>query len=130
MVLKEFHKNCFACGKSVKNGLNLKFKLLEENTLYGEFKIHKSYQGYDNILHGGIISTILDCSMINLFYMKKGIELKTVKLKILFRQPIPIGKTIIIKAFSDKAIRHFYKAKSQIILGNKVFAEAEGYFRK
>jgi acyl-coenzyme A thioesterase PaaI-like protein len=130
MALKEFHENCFACGKNVKNGLNLKFKLLEDNTLCGEFKIHKSYQGYDNILHGGIISTILDCSMINLFYMKKGIELKTVKLKILFRQPIPVGEVIIVKALMGKPIRHFYKAKSQIILGNKVFAEAEGYFRK
>ncbi|MFA5033759.1 MAG: hypothetical protein WC614_12170 [bacterium] len=130
MVLKEFHKNCFACGKNVANGLNLKFKLLEDDTLYGEFKIDKSYQGYDNILHGGIISTILDCGMINLFYMKNGLELKTVKLKILFRQAIPVGKTIIVKAFVDKPIRHFYKAKSHILIGNKIFAEAEGYFRK
>lgn len=129
MPSKKFHKHCFACGKSVNNGLKLKFKLLEDNTLYGTFKIPKRYQGYDNILHGGIISTILDCGMINLFYVRHNMELKTVKLKILFRQPIPVTETIIVKAFSDKYIKHFYKAKAYIMIGNKIFVEAEGYFR-
>lgn len=119
MVLKRFHEHCFACGENVKNGLKLKFRLLGDDTLYGKLKIHKSYQGYDNVLHGGIISTILDCSMINLFYMKDGLELKTVKLKILFRRPIPVGETIIVKAFNDKYIRHFYKAGAQIIFKSK-----------
>jgi hypothetical protein len=74
---KKFHKNCFVCGKHSKNGLKLKFILHNNNTLSGEFKISKDYQGYDGILHGGIITAILDSSMIHLFYMKEGIELKT-----------------------------------------------------
>ena len=59
MTLKEFHKKSFAGGEHSKNGLKLKFKLLDKETLYGKFKIHKNYQGYDEISHGGIISVVL-----------------------------------------------------------------------
>ena len=68
MRLKEFHKNCFACGEHSVNGLKLKFELLDDGILYSKFKINKNYQGYDNKSHGGIVSTILVSSMINLFY--------------------------------------------------------------
>jgi predicted transcriptional regulator len=127
---KKFHKNCFVCGKHSKNGLKLKFILCNNNTLSGEFKISKDYQGYDGILHGGIITAILDSSMIHLFYMKDGIELKTAKLNMRFIKPVPVEETITIKAVACSDIRHFYKAKSRIICCDTIFAEAEGYFRK
>ena len=127
---KKFHENCFICGKHSKNGLKLKFILHDNNTLSGKFKISNDYQGYDGILHGGIITAILDSSMIHLFYMKDGIKLKTAKLNIRFKKPIPVEETITIKAVAASDIRHFYKAKSQIMLCDTIFAEAEGYFRK
>jgi len=125
----KFHENCFVCGKHSENGLGLKFILHDDDTLSGEFKVSKEYQGYDGILHGGIITTILDSSMIHLFYMKDGIELKTVKLNIRFMRPIPVEETITVKATADGDTRHFYKARAQIMLSGKVFVEAEGYFR-
>ena len=127
--MREFHSNCFACGEYSKNGLKLNF-FLRKNTLAGKFKIFENFQGYDDMVHGGIIATILDSSMVNLFYKKDGLKLKTAKLNIYFRRPIPIGKTVTVKAIVDNNIRHFYKAKSQIIFNNTVYAEAEGYFRK
>ena len=128
--LNTFHKNCYACGEKVKNGLKLKFKLLSNGTVYGKCSLAKWYQGYDRILHGGIISTILDSSMVNLFYLKEGLSLKTAKLNICFRNPIPVDVPLTIKAVVDDHAVHFYKAKSQILLGDKILAEAEGYFRK
>jgi hypothetical protein len=62
--------------------------------------------------------------------MRDGIDLKTAKLNIRFIKPIPVEETINIKAVADSNSRHFYKAKSQIILSDTIFAEAEGYFRK
>ncbi len=127
---EEFHENCFACGQQMGAGLKLKFQLLDSGDLYAEFKINKNFQGYDNISHGGIISTILDSSMVNLFYMKEGLKLKTAKLNICFRKPVPVEKFITIKAVADNHKHHFYRAKSQILSGTVVLAEAEGYFRK
>lgn len=129
MTSKEFHKNCFACGEHSVNGLKLKFKLLDDGSLYSEFKINKNHQGYDNKSHGGIVSTILVSSMINLFYIKDGLKLSTARLNVRFRKPIPVEKAFIIKTVVQQKIRHFYKAKSQIMIDDVVFAEAEGYFK-
>ncbi len=86
-------------------------------------------RGYDDILHGGIISTILDSAMVNLFYLKDGLELKTVRLNLRFIRPIPATKEITIYAAGDINRRHFYKAKAKIMIDNIVFARAEGYFK-
>ena len=130
MRLKEFHKNCFACGEHSVNGLKLKFELLDDGILYSKFKINKNYQGYDNKSHGGIVSTILVSSMINLFYVKDGLKLSTARLNVRFRKPIPVEKPFTVKTVIQQKIRHFYKAKSQIMIGDVVFAEAGGYFKK
>ena len=126
---KEFHENCFACGEYSPKGLKLKYSL-QGNKITGEFKISNDYQGYDDILHGGIIATILDSSMVNLFYKRDGLKLKTAKLNIYFRKSIPVNKQFVVTAIADDTAKHFYKAKSQIRIKDEVFAEAEGYFRK
>ena len=128
--IKAFHENCFACGKNSQIGLKLSFKLLENKTLFGTFTMRDDYKGYDDILHGGIISTILDSSMVNLFHLKNGLELKTAKLNLRFIKSIPLTGTMNIYAVADDDFRHFYKAKSKIVINGEVFAEAEGYFRK
>jgi acyl-coenzyme A thioesterase PaaI-like protein len=129
-MIRNFHKNCFVCGKCSKNGLKLKFVLRDDNTLCGKFRISEEYQGYDGILHGGIITAILDSSMIHLFHIRDGIELKTAKLNIRFRKSIPVTETITINAVADTDAKHFYRAKSYIKVNDTIFAEAEGYFRK
>jgi acyl-coenzyme A thioesterase PaaI-like protein len=126
----KYHENCFACGKNPQNGLKLQFKLIHDNTVSGEYSINNDHQGYDSISHGGIISTILDSSMVNLFYLRDGLKLKTAKLNVRFRKPVPVGAKISISAVAEDSKRHFYKAKSQIIIENTIYAEAEGYFRE
>jgi len=126
----KYHENCFACGRKFQNGLGLQFRLVNDNAVSAEYSIKDDYQGYDNISHGGIISTILDSSMVNLFYLKDGLQLKTAKLTVKFRKPVPVGTKISIKAFSENDERHFYKARALISVDDFVYAEAEGYFRK
>ena len=130
MRSKDFHRKCFACGEESENGLNLKFELLDKGTLSSEFTIKKNYQGYDNRSHGGIVSTILVSSMINIFYIKDGLKLSTARLNVRFRKPIPVEKSVTVRAVVQEKIRQFYKAKSQIMIGDVVLAEAVGYFKK
>ena len=68
--------------------------------------------------------------MINIFYIKDGLRLSTARLNVRFRKSIPVEKTFTIKTVVQQNIRHFYKAKSQIMIGDEVFAEAGGYFKK
>ena len=124
-----FHNKCFGCGKDSLRGLKLKFSF-HDNAIIGEFKIPADYQGYDDIVHGGIITTVLDCSMVNLFLKRDGVSVKTAKLNVSFRRSLPVNETFVVTAVADDSARHFYKANAQIKSGDVVFAEAEGYFRK
>ncbi len=61
---KELHPQraydmCFVCGKNNPMGLQLEFEIVDGvYTTY--FTPDEHYQSYDGILHGGIISTLLD----------------------------------------------------------------------
>jgi uncharacterized protein (TIGR00369 family) len=50
---------CFGC--SVKNPIGLSLRFTEsEESLFAKWTPTENYQGYPNILHGGIIATLLD----------------------------------------------------------------------
>jgi acyl-coenzyme A thioesterase PaaI-like protein len=126
----KFHDKCFGCGEnSSPKGLKLKYSF-QDNKIVGSFKIPPDYQGYDDIVHGGIITTILDCSMVNLFLKRDGISVKTAKLNVRFKRSLPVNRNFVVTAVADDKARHFYKARAWIKMDDKILAEAEGYFRK
>ena len=60
---------CFACGKNNPIGLHLKFDInREKQEIKTVFTPGKNYKGYKDIVHCGIISTVLDEVMVNLAY--------------------------------------------------------------
>ena len=53
---------CFGCGQNNPIGLKLKFKW-DGKTAKAEFTPNKFHQGWSDIIHGGITTTILDEAM-------------------------------------------------------------------
>jgi len=54
-------------------------------------------QGYQGIVHGGIISTVLDESMVKLLYLE-GHKAVTAELNIKLLQPVPPGTVLIFNS--------------------------------
>ena len=52
--------NCFGCCPNNPIGLKLNFILEEDNTVSTKWKPTKLYEGWQNILHGGIQATLMD----------------------------------------------------------------------
>lgn len=105
---------CFACGKDNPIGLRLMF--MENVDSYSTtFTAGPEHQGYDGIVHGGLVSTILDEVMARYIYAK-GFNAVTARLEVRFRQPTPIGKllTVIAKIVSQRG--KLYELKGQVIL--------------
>ncbi|MEW5804920.1 MAG: PaaI family thioesterase [bacterium] len=89
---------CFVCGLKNDEGLQLAFELLEsEKRIRTRFIPQKKYQGYVNIVHGGIISTVLDEAMVNLA-CRLGLQAVTAKLEIRFKKPAWVGEPLSIEA--------------------------------
>ena len=89
------NSNCFVCGKNNPIGLKLKFR--EENNKYlADFIPTTNYQGYDGVLHGGIVSTLIDEITTGYMYYK-GYKAVTAKLEVRFRRPTPIGEKLTVQ---------------------------------
>ena len=54
---------CFVCGKKNPHGLQIDFRLTENGALEGEFIAEERFQGFNGVLHGGILGLLLDESV-------------------------------------------------------------------
>ena len=102
---------CFGCGEDNPIGLHLKFKEVD-GLLCTEFIPAKEHQGYDGIVHGGIIATLLDEAMGKVL-SGKGVMALTATLSVKFKKPIKVGDRLSVCS----------KVKRQS--GRKVWLEAD-----
>lgn len=80
---------CFACGKSNPFGLQLEFATEgEEYVAY--FTPEKRHQGYVGIVHGGIVSTVLDEVMARYVHVL-GHSAVTGEMTVRFKRPARVG---------------------------------------
>lgn len=122
------HEHCFACGpKQTAHSLQLKFEQTSEFEVQGNLWVSPEYQGYDGILHGGIVSTLLDAAMTNCL-LKLGITALTADLHIRFIAPVMVGQTILIKGAMLKHRRHVYFMESTVWSGGSELARATALF--
>lgn len=89
---------CFVCGANNNVGLKLNFKIDRENHQAScSTVISDEYQGWDGIVHGGIIASMIDGSML---YACKSMDLAcvTAELTIKYKKPVPLNKQVEIIA--------------------------------
>jgi len=87
---------CFVCGEKNPHGLHLKFSL-DNGKVMAEFTPQKIHQGYKDIIHGGIISTLLDEAMVKAALMQ-GMPAVTIEITIRFKCPLMSGEKAIVEA--------------------------------
>jgi uncharacterized protein (TIGR00369 family) len=87
---------CFVCGPNNPIGLKLDFSL-DGEVMTTEFIPRKEHQGYKNIVHGGIISTLLDEIMVKLA-IELGMPAVTAQMDIRLRKSARVGEKLIFSA--------------------------------
>ena len=83
---------CFACGKSNPFGLKLEFDR-EGDEYVTYFTAQKRHQGYVGIVHGGIVSTILDEVMARYVHVL-GHSAVTGEMTLRFKRPARVGQKL------------------------------------
>ncbi|MFH1905032.1 MAG: PaaI family thioesterase [bacterium] len=111
MKLEDNHK-CFVCGKKNPDGLKIDFKVLD-NKIQAEFVPRSSLQGYANIVHGGIISTLLDEAMGKLAF-ELGIDCLTAEINVRFKNPAYVGREYLLTGEILKKTHKIVFAKAKI----------------
>jgi uncharacterized protein (TIGR00369 family) len=89
------YPNCFVCGDKNKIGLKVEF-FYDDGKAKAQYTPTKEFEGYRNILHGGILSTLLDEVMIYAI-VAQGIITVTVQMEVKFKKPAKIGETLYLE---------------------------------
>ncbi len=89
-------EQCFVCGRESKYGLHLSIQD-GGGWSYCEWTVQPDYVGYKNVLHGGIIASILDDMMAHALYYK-DIDVVTAHLTLDYMEPIYVGDRIVCEA--------------------------------
>jgi len=110
----ETYGNCFVCGENNPNGLRLSFEIdKERQTLKTTFSASPTFQGWDGIVHGGIICTLLDEAMAKLAY-ELGYQAVTAALEVKFKKPAPILEPLCIYGEITEVNKRLLRAKAHV----------------
>ncbi len=111
MVNLKDDDRCFACGKDNPIGLKLEFTSNNGNAI-SDIIFSKDFEGWEGIVHGGIVSTVLDEVMVKAAGME-GFRCVTAEINVKYTKP----------CLSEK--KHFLRGKVSDKRKNIIFTEGE-----
>ncbi|HEY3379823.1 MAG TPA: PaaI family thioesterase [Armatimonadota bacterium] len=118
---------CFACGED--NPIGLKLTFTQDGDAYvTTFIADRVYQGYEGVVHGGILATLLDEIMARYVWVKAG-PAATARLEIRYRRPAPTGCPIEVRGWITAERRNgrvFETAAVARLADGAILAEATG----
>lgn len=115
---------CFACGPLNSSGLRLRFRY-EDGKAFSEFIPEKMHQGFKDIVHGGIITAVLDEAMVKAV-LAGGTEAVTAEILVRFKTPLYTGERSFIEAEISDIDNRLIQTSARITKGDGVIvAEAK-----
>jgi len=122
------HRSCYGCSKDNPQGLRLRF-YEEEGIIKAEFIPSQAHAGYVGLLHGGIISCLLDEVMGIAAGYGEDRQCFAAELTVRFLAPIPLGKKVIIQGERVADKKRLWLTKGEIRdEEGRVYAWAKGKY--
>lgn len=81
------HSNCFGCAPNNTSGLALDMHKIEDG-LISTFRLPRRFESYPGVIHGGIVSTVLDEVMGNVIAVLDEKLCFTITLRVKFLAPL------------------------------------------
>jgi uncharacterized protein (TIGR00369 family) len=92
--------SCFVCGPDNPRGLHLAFQTNEDGEMIAEWIPEPEMEGYQGIVHGGIVSTVLDEAMAKVVDAT-GADALTVELRVRFRRQVSSGSPVHVRGWIE-----------------------------
>lgn len=123
----EAYRRCFGCGTENPIGLRLRFERIDGGAR-SEFRPRPEYQGWDGMLHGGILLTLLDETLAYATLFAAGPAV-TAEIQARLRRPAPLDADYVLFGWVEKSRLRLVQAHATISdRSGLVVAEATGKF--
>lgn len=126
---RQTHTGCIMCGDLNQLSLGLKFLPDGTGAVSASFQGHRLLQGYDGILHGGVISALLDCAMTHCLF-HRDIEAVTGELCVRFARPVPYHARVTLRAWLLGETPPLYQLKAELAMAGTLMACADAKFMR
>jgi uncharacterized protein (TIGR00369 family) len=124
MIQLRDNQQCYVCGKENPVSLGVDFEInREQRTIRAKFTPSVNHQGYEGIVHGGILSTLLDEAMGKLT-VSLGIPAVTAEMTVQFKTPAAPGEELFVSGWITSETKKLIQAGAKIERGPVVIAEA------
>lgn len=120
------HARCFACGQDNPAGLQIPFRRLEGGAA-AEWTPAPAWEGFRGIVHGGLVSTVLDEAM-SKAVAAAGSEALTAELRVRFRLPVRTGETFTIRGWIVRRNKRLIETEA-VVTGAGGVEHAHGWGR-
>jgi acyl-coenzyme A thioesterase PaaI-like protein len=122
------HPHCIVCGAGNPRGLGLRFVASDdERRVEATFDCSEIFEGYVGVVHGGIVSAVLDGAMANyLFHL--GCTAQTGGLSVRFRHPVLVGRRATVRAWLKRSRGRLHVLAAELEQDGQVKAVASGRF--
>jgi uncharacterized protein (TIGR00369 family) len=120
------NQKCYVCGKNNPAGLAVDFEIDQAaKSIQATFVPSDLHQGFEGIVHGGILSALLDEAMAKLTF-NLGIPAVTAEMTVKFKAPTAPGDELFISGRITHETKRLIQAEARIHRGPVVIAEATG----
>jgi uncharacterized protein (TIGR00369 family) len=120
------NQRCYVCGRENPAGLAVAFEInAPARSIKARFTPADIHQGYEGIVHGGILSALLDESMAKLAF-SLGIPAVTAEMTVKFKSPAAPGEELSVSGRLIHETHRLIEAEAVIKKGSVVIAEAKG----
>ena len=117
--------SCFACGMANDAGLKLDFEAIGDKSVTALYVPQEQHQGWPNVLHGGIVATLLDEAAAYVAYAR-GQHAATARLNIRYSRPATLDEPLRISASLLKNSRRMLTIEAHVTtLEEDKIADAE-----
>jgi acyl-coenzyme A thioesterase PaaI-like protein len=122
------NSSCFVCGPDNPRGLRLHFEQSERGEMSATWVPDLAMEGFEGIVHGGIVSTVLDESMAKAV-TASGSEAVMAELRVRFRRHVVAERPIHVRGWvTDKKKRMIHAEAAATDSDGKEFAHGWATF--
>ncbi|HEY6012104.1 MAG TPA: PaaI family thioesterase [Nitrospirota bacterium] len=130
MIRLRDNEHCYVCGKKNPAGLAVDFTVTKESrSISAKFTPSNVHEGFEGIVHGGILSALLDESMAKLAF-SLGIHAVTAEMTVKFKSPAAPGEELFVSGRLTRETGRLILAEAKVERGALVIAEATGKLLK
>ncbi len=110
-------------------GLALRYAAAPDGSVSATFLGNPTLEGYEGIMHGGVVTALLDGAMTNCLFAQ-GIRALTGDLRVRYRSPVQVAEELTVRAWVETSGQAFFQLEAELAQGGETKARAQGKFMR